>query len=167
MAVEAEELRPDLLVHSHGDRGRHEHAKDVDELSIDTIRTLAIDAVEAARSSHLGTPIALAPLGYQLLARLMKHDPGDPAWPHRARVVLSAGHASMLHYASPQPSAMGRWRFSWCTTSWCAPEPKPTHRSACSSAPITAVTAWIRARCVNACGKFPRCRPLEASISSP
>jgi transketolase len=99
MAVEAQDLRPDLVVHSHGDRVRHEYTKDVDELSIDTIRTLAIDAVETAQSGHPGTPMALAPLGYELFTRFMKHDPGDPAWPDRDRFVLSAGHASMLLYA--------------------------------------------------------------------
>ncbi|MBL9087172.1 MAG: transketolase [Planctomycetia bacterium] len=68
--------------------------------SIDTIRTLAMDAVEAAKSGHPGTPMALAPLAYALWARVMAYDPSDPAWPDRDRFVLSAGHASMLQYAA-------------------------------------------------------------------
>lgn len=68
--------------------------------SIDTIRTLAMDAVEAANSGHPGTPMALAPLAYALWARVMAYDPSDPAWPDRDRFVLSAGHASMLQYAA-------------------------------------------------------------------
>jgi transketolase len=99
MTEERNELRPGLTVHHHGDRVRHHQTKNVDELSIDTIRTLAIDAVEAAQSGHPGTPMALAPLGYELFTRVMKHDPGDPSWPDRDRLVLSAGHASMLLYA--------------------------------------------------------------------
>ena len=69
-------------------------------LAINTVRTLAIDAVQAAESGHPGTPMALAPLAYALYTRHMKHNPADPAWPDRDRFVLSAGHASMLLYAS-------------------------------------------------------------------
>jgi len=68
--------------------------------AIDTIRTLAMDAVEAAKSGHPGTPMALAPLAYALWSRVMAYDPTDPAWPDRDRFVLSAGHASMLQYAA-------------------------------------------------------------------
>ncbi|MFO0933788.1 MAG: transketolase [Planctomycetota bacterium] len=68
--------------------------------AIDTIRTLAMDAVEAARSGHPGTPMALAPLAVALWTRVMAYDPRDPAWPDRDRFVLSAGHASMLQYAA-------------------------------------------------------------------
>ena len=67
--------------------------------SVDTIRTLAIDAVEAAKSGHPGTPMALAPLAYALWTGVMRYDPADPHWPDRDRFVLSAGHASMLQYA--------------------------------------------------------------------
>ncbi len=75
-------------------------APDLDQLCIDTIRTLAMDAVEAAQSGHPGTPMALAPLAYLLYSRHLRHDPRDPAWPDRDRFVLSAGHASMLLYAT-------------------------------------------------------------------
>ena len=71
-------------------------ATEIDQLSINTIRTLSIDAVEQAKSGHPGTPMALAPLVYTLWNRVMKFDPADPIWPNRDRFVLSNGHASML-----------------------------------------------------------------------
>jgi transketolase len=67
-----------------------------DQLAINTIRTLSIDAVQAASSGHPGTPMALAPLVYTLWNRVMRFDPQDPIWPGRDRFVLSNGHASML-----------------------------------------------------------------------
>jgi transketolase len=73
---------------------------DIDRLCIDTIRTLAIDAVQAANSGHPGAPLSLAPAAYVLFRRVMRHNPLDPQWPDRDRFVLSAGHASMLLYAS-------------------------------------------------------------------
>jgi transketolase len=73
---------------------------DLDQLSINTIRTLSLDAVQAANSGHPGAPLALAPTAYLLYSRIMKHNPADPHWPDRDRFVLSAGHASMLQYAS-------------------------------------------------------------------
>ncbi len=69
-------------------------------LAINTVRTLAMDAVQAAESGHPGTPMALAPLAYALFHRHMRHNPADPAWPDRDRFVLSAGHASMLLYGA-------------------------------------------------------------------
>ncbi len=72
----------------------------LDELCVNSIRTLSMDAVQKANSGHPGTPMALAPLAYVLYARVMKHSPIEPAWPNRDRFVLSAGHASMLLYAS-------------------------------------------------------------------
>src|SRR5690349_15245319 len=66
------------------------------ELSINTIRTLSIDAVQQAKSGHPGTPMALAPLVYTIWNRVMRFDPKDPIWPNRDRFVLSNGHASML-----------------------------------------------------------------------
>src|SRR5438270_10598963 len=71
----------------------------VDRLAIDTIRTLAMDAVEQAKSGHPGTPMALAPAAYTLWQRVLRYDPDDPSWPNRDRFVLSNGHASMLLYA--------------------------------------------------------------------
>jgi transketolase len=68
----------------------------LDQLCINTIRTLSIDAVQAANSGHPGTPMALAPLVYTLWNRVMQFDPQDPIWPNRDRFVLSNGHASML-----------------------------------------------------------------------
>jgi transketolase len=68
----------------------------LDQLAIDTIRTLSIDAVQQANSGHPGTPMALAPLVYTLWNRVMRFDPKDPIWPDRDRFVLSNGHASML-----------------------------------------------------------------------
>src|SRR5262245_26255077 len=69
---------------------------DLDTLCINTIRTLSIDAVQAAKSGHPGTPMALAPLAYTLWNRVLRFDPLDPIWPNRDRFVLSNGHASML-----------------------------------------------------------------------
>ena len=71
----------------------------LEKLSIDTVRTLSMDAVQKAESGHPGTPMALAPLGYALFTKHMKHDPADPHWPDRDRFVLSCGHASMLLYS--------------------------------------------------------------------
>ena len=72
---------------------------DIDQLCINTIRTLSIDAIEKANSGHPGTPMALAPLAYTLWQRYLRFDPADPIWPNRDRFVLSAGHASMLLYS--------------------------------------------------------------------
>jgi transketolase len=72
----------------------------LDLLSINTIRTLAIDAVQQANSGHPGAPMGLAPVVYELWQRHLRYDPADPHWPNRDRFVLSAGHASMLLYAT-------------------------------------------------------------------
>jgi transketolase len=71
----------------------------LDELAINTIRTLSIDAVQRANSGHPGAPMGLAPLAYVLYTRVMRHSPANPDWPGRDRFVLSAGHASMLLYS--------------------------------------------------------------------
>jgi transketolase len=71
----------------------------LDELCINTIRTLSMDAVQKANSGHPGTPMALAPVAYLLYTRVMRHAPEHPDWPARDRFVLSAGHASMLLYS--------------------------------------------------------------------
>jgi len=72
---------------------------DADLLCINTIRTLSMDAVQAANSGHPGTPMALAPVAFALWQRVLRFDPDDPIWPNRDRFVLSAGHASMLLYS--------------------------------------------------------------------
>jgi len=72
----------------------------LDELCVNTIRTLSMDAVQKANSGHPGTPMALAPLAYVLYTRTMKHAPEQPDWPDRDRFVLSCGHASMLLYST-------------------------------------------------------------------
>ncbi|MDQ0060971.1 transketolase [Paenibacillus harenae] len=73
--------------------------KSIDQLSIDTIRTLAIDSIEKAKSGHPGMPMGAAPMGYQLFAKNMNHNPSNPTWVNRDRFVLSAGHGSMLLYS--------------------------------------------------------------------
>jgi transketolase len=70
----------------------------LDQLCVNTLRTLAIDAVQQADSGHPGTPMGLAPTGYALWQRVLRFDPADPIWPNRDRFVLSCGHASMLLY---------------------------------------------------------------------
>ncbi|HYH58815.1 MAG TPA: transketolase [Thermoleophilaceae bacterium] len=74
-------------------------AQDLDQLCVNTIRTLSMDAVQKANSGHPGTPMALAPITYVLYTRAMKHNPQNPDWFDRDRFVLSAGHASMLLYS--------------------------------------------------------------------
>ena len=71
----------------------------LDQLCINTIRTLSMDAVQAANSGHPGTPMAMAPVVYCLWQRFLRFDPQDPIWPNRDRFVLSVGHASMLLYS--------------------------------------------------------------------
>jgi transketolase len=72
---------------------------ELDQLTINTIRTLSMDAVQAANSGHPGTPMALAPVVYTLWQEFLRFDPDDPIWPNRDRFVLSVGHASMLLYS--------------------------------------------------------------------
>jgi len=71
----------------------------VDQLSVDTIRTLSMDAVQKANSGHPGLPMGMAPSAYVLFARVLRHNPKDPDWPDRDRFILSAGHGSMLLYS--------------------------------------------------------------------
>src|SRR2546428_185323 len=75
-------------------------SKQVETLCINTIRTLAMDAVQQANSGHPGAPMALAPVMYCLWQNFLRYDPADPVWPNRDRFVLSNGHASMLLYAT-------------------------------------------------------------------
>lgn len=78
----------------HSDRNKTPEQK-----AINSIRTLAMDAVQKANSGHPGTPISLAPLTYTLWQKFLNFDPANPIWPNRDRFVLSAGHASMLIYS--------------------------------------------------------------------
>jgi transketolase len=71
-------------------------SRDLDDLCVTTIRTLCIDAIQAANSGHPGTPVGMAPVAYTLWQRFLRFDPSDPIWPNRDRFVLSAGHASAL-----------------------------------------------------------------------
>src|SRR5947208_906805 len=73
--------------------------KRIDQLAIDTIRTLPIDAIQQANSGHPGTAMGMAPVVYCLWQNFLRFDPEDPIWPNRDRFVLSAGHASMLLYS--------------------------------------------------------------------
>ena len=73
--------------------------KALDLTCINTIRTLSMDAVQAANSGHPGTPMAMAPVAYCLWQQFLRFDPQDPVWPNRDRFILSAGHASMLLYS--------------------------------------------------------------------
>jgi transketolase len=75
-------------------------SSDLDNLAVNTIRTLAVDAVQTANSGHPGTPMAMAPVIYTLWQRFLRFDPDDPIWPNRDRFVLSAGHASAMLYAT-------------------------------------------------------------------
>ena len=72
----------------------------IDQLGVDTIRTLSMDAVQKANSGHPGLPLGMAPAAYVLFAKVMRHNPKDPDWPDRDRFVLSAGHGSMLLYSA-------------------------------------------------------------------
>src|SRR6201998_1014982 len=71
----------------------------IDQISINTIRTLSMDAVQAANSGHPGTPMAMAPVAYCLWQPFLHFDPPNPVWPNRDRFVISIGHASMLLYS--------------------------------------------------------------------
>jgi hypothetical protein len=99
----------------------------MDELCVNTIRTLAIDAVQQANSGHPGTPMALAPVAYCLWQRFLRFDPSHPIWPNRDRFVLSIGHASMLLYSllhltgvkavNPKYEVLGELAVPWTTSS--------------------------------------------------
>jgi transketolase len=73
---------------------------EIEQLAVDTYRTLAMDAVQQANSGHPGMPMGCAPLAYVLFREVLRHDPADPHWPGRDRFVLSAGHGSMLLYGA-------------------------------------------------------------------
>src|SRR3954454_20086704 len=75
-------------------------ATNVRQLSIDTIRTLSMDAVQQANAGHPGTAMSLAPLAYLIYTRYLRHSPPHPDWPNRDRFILSAGHAGILQYSA-------------------------------------------------------------------
>jgi transketolase len=79
--------------------GTNHPTSNIDQVAINTIRTLAMDAVQKAKSGHPGTPMGMAPVAYTLWQHALRFDPADPRWPNRDRFVLSVGHASMLLYA--------------------------------------------------------------------
>jgi transketolase len=87
------------LREEHGMNDELEIAGQRDQLCVNTIRTLSMDAVQRANSGHPGTPMAMAPVAYCLWQRVLRFDPTDPIWPNRDRFVLSMGHASMLLYS--------------------------------------------------------------------
>jgi transketolase len=78
---------------------KNEASEDIQQLGIDTVRILSVDAVQKANSGHPGTPMGIAPMGHVLWAKHMRYNPGNPEWPNRDRFVLSAGHACMLQYS--------------------------------------------------------------------
>ena len=71
-------------------------ASELDQLAVNTIRGLCMDAIQKAESGHPGTPMGIAPVAYELWQRVLRFDPSDPIWPNRDRFVLSEGHASAL-----------------------------------------------------------------------
>lgn len=79
--------------------GKNSMSHSIEQLSINTIRTLSIDAIEKANSGHPGMPMGAAPMAYTLWTQFMKHNPNNPTWFNRDRFVLSAGHGSMLLYS--------------------------------------------------------------------
>ena len=83
-------------------------ATDLDQLAIDTIRTLSIDAVQKANSGHPGAPMGAAPMAYVLWTRFLRHAPTHPDWPDRDRFVLSAGHAEHAAVLAPPPDRLRR-----------------------------------------------------------
>ena len=72
---------------------------EIDQLCINTIRFLAVDAVEAAKSGHPGLPMEAAAMGYKLFTQILKHNPSNPKWLNRDRFILSSGHGSMVLYS--------------------------------------------------------------------
>jgi transketolase len=74
-------------------------SKSIEQLAIDTIRTLSIDAIDKANSGHPGMPMGSAPMAYEPWTKFMNHNPANPQWINRDRFVLSAGHGSMLLYS--------------------------------------------------------------------
>src|SRR5260370_5058877 len=95
----ADAASPSALPQDSGSGEASNGQASLDQLCINTVRTLAMDAVQQANSGHPGTAMAMAPVVYTLWQRFLRFDPDDPIWPNRDRFVLSIGHASMLLYA--------------------------------------------------------------------
>src|SRR5215475_8067162 len=93
------EMASSLTLPQVAEHTQLKNAAKPDQICINTIRTLAMDAVQQANSGHPGTPMALAPVAYVLWQRFLRFDPDDPIWPNRDRFILSNGHASMLLYS--------------------------------------------------------------------
>ena len=89
-------MQKNRLIHGR----KYEVLKNVDQLSVNAIRTLSIDAIEKANSGHPGMPMGAAPMAYTLWTKYMNHNPQNPKWFNRDRFVLSAGHGSALLYAT-------------------------------------------------------------------
>ena len=103
--------------------------RDLDQLCVNTIRFLAADAVQQAKSGHPGLPMGAAPMAYVLWTRFLRHHPADPAWPDRDRFVLSAGHGSMLLYALAPPHGLRRSRSTRSSASASGARRRPATRS--------------------------------------
>src|SRR5471032_327009 len=88
-----------VIVVASGRLGGLVATTEIERLSIDTIRTLSMDAVQKANAGHPGTAMALAPVAYLLYAEVLRHNPASPHWPNRDRFILSAGHACVLQYS--------------------------------------------------------------------
>jgi transketolase len=82
---------------------------EIDRRAVDTVRVLAMDAVEKAGNGHPGTAMSLAPAAYLLFQRFLRHDPSEPGWAGRDRFVLSCGHASLTSSSRTSPAADSTW----------------------------------------------------------
>ena len=134
----------------------------IDALSINTIRTLAIDAVQKANSGHAGAPMGMAAVAYTLWQRFLRYDPANPQWPNRDRFVLSAGHASMLLYAllhlagvrvgrrRRRPSRRSGWTTSSVSPDWAASP--PAIRNMASRTGVETTTGPLGQGCGNSVG---------------
>ena len=92
-------MRINLMGSSAPDTGKLGSSDDLDQVCINAMRILAMDAVQQANSGHPGLPMGAAPMAYVLWTRYLRHNPANPSWPNRDRFVLSAGHGSMLLYS--------------------------------------------------------------------
>ena len=135
--------------------------KPIEQLSINTIRTLSMDAVQAANSGHPGTPMALAPVAYVLFDEVLRYDPAEPHWPNRDRFVLSCGHASMLLYSMLHLAGVKQGRPGQARTS----RPCRSTTSA-TSASLAAAARAIRSTATPAASRRPPARWARASATA-